>query len=119
MARVPAFQAGYAGSIPVTRSIDSKMTPSLRGVILLSMHWSLESGGAQRRLPSPGSHPIVKRSDGSRHQGPPNREAQRRLSSRVLIQKIFDTHLVDVFGSVFVINLLTHVRKTELPHQAH
>jgi hypothetical protein len=52
MARVPAFQAGYAGSIPVTRSIDSKMTPSLRGVILLSMHWSLESGGAQRRLPS-------------------------------------------------------------------
>jgi len=66
------------------------MTPSLRGVILLSMHWSLESGGAQRRLPS-----------------------------RVLIQKILDTHLVDVFGTVFVINLLTHVRKTELPHQAH
>jgi len=28
------------------------MTPSLRGVILLSMHWSHESGGAQRRLPS-------------------------------------------------------------------
>ena len=83
MARVPAFQAGYAGSIPVTRSIDNKMTPSLRGVILLSMHWSLESGGAQRRIPSPGStqswsaatdpvtrvHPIVKRSDGSRHPG--------------------------------------------------
>jgi len=24
----------------------------LRGVLLLTMHWSLESGGAQRRLPS-------------------------------------------------------------------
>ena len=59
------------------------------------------------------------RSDGSRHPGPPNREAQRRLPSRVLIQKILDAHLVDVFGSVFVINLLTHVGKTELPHQAH
>ena len=71
MARVPAFQAGYAGSIPVTRSIDSKMTPSLRGVILLSMHWSLESGGAQRRLPSPGST---------------HREAQRRLPSQVILE---------------------------------
>ena len=59
------------------------------------------------------------RSDGSRHPGPPNREAQRRISSRVLIQKFLDAHLVDVFGTVFVINLLTNVRKTELPHQAH
>ena len=59
------------------------------------------------------------RSDGSRHPGPPNRGAQRRISSRVLIQKFLDAHLVDVFGTVFVINLLTNVRKTELPHQAH
>ena len=74
MARVPAFQAGYAGSIPVTRSIDSKMTPSLRGVILLSMHWSLESGGAQRRLPSPRSF----QSGGAQRRLPSRRELRQR-----------------------------------------
>ena len=56
------------------------------------------------------------RSDGSRHPGPPNREAQRRISSRVLIQKILDTHFVDVLGSILVIDLLTHVYKTELAY---
>jgi hypothetical protein len=31
------------------------MTPILRGVILLSIDWSLEAGQAHRRLPSPRS----------------------------------------------------------------
>ena len=76
-------------------------------------------GCSNREERSDGSrHPGLlnreERSDGSRHPGLLNREAQRRLPSRVLIQKILDTHFVDVLRTVFVINLLTHVRKTEL-----
>jgi hypothetical protein len=76
MARVPAFQAGYAGSIPVTRSISTQL-------------FALPK---ERMLPT-------------------SSELQQDA-----VAEVVEGHFVDVFGTVFFINLLTHVGEAQSPH---
>ena len=79
MARVPAFQAGYAGSIPVTRSISNPLFALSKSLFLTA-----------------------------------SAELQQ-----VAIAEVIDRHLVDVFGAVFFINLLTHIGKAQTLYKPH
>ena len=79
MARVPAFQAGYAGSIPVTRSISNPLFALSKSLALLA-----------------------------------SSELQQ-----VAVAEVSYRHLVAVFRAVFFINLLTHVGKSQSPHEPH
>ena len=57
----------------------------MRGVLQSFLIWVARIGRSAATAPVTRVYPIVKRSDGSRHPGPPNREAQRRLPSRVIL----------------------------------
>ena len=58
----------------------------MRGVLHSFLIWVARIGRSAATAPVTRVRPIVKRSDGSRHPGPPNREAKRRLPSQVILE---------------------------------